>query len=67
MIYFSDKSKLNYWDQQGERNRHAEPTDDDVRAIRASTESLAVLAERYKMEKGSIENIITRKRYRHVK
>lgn len=51
---------------RGEMHRKARLTEEDVRAIRGSAESNGQLAERYKVSKGAIKGVRTRKNWRHV-
>jgi hypothetical protein len=50
----------------GERNASAKLTGDDVRAIRASKESLGILSERYGIAKANIWAARTRKTWKHI-
>jgi hypothetical protein len=51
----------------GTRNgRNTSITEDDVRAIRASTETYGVLSARYNISRGGISNIKHRRNWKHV-
>jgi|SRR6516164_8689393 hypothetical protein len=52
---------------RGERNGWAKLTDDDVRAIRASSETQWTLARRYGVWQGTIWQIIHHKHWTHVR
>lgn len=51
---------------RGEAHHDARFTEDDVRAIRASSESSTVIAERYGVHRTSIIKIRSRKTWKHV-
>lgn len=65
------KGRMNYQIDptiiQGENNGQARLTADDVRAIRASNESMAALAIRYGVGHTTIRHIIQRDTWKHIK
>ena len=52
--------------RRGAKNGNAKITEDDVRAIRKSTETTYVLGERYGLHPSTIGNIRNRKKWAHV-
>jgi hypothetical protein len=50
----------------GARNGRAKVTADDVRAIRASNETIRALAQRYALGETTVGHILNRRSWRHV-
>lgn len=50
----------------GERNPQAKLTEDDVRTIRSSSMSVSDLAERFGVNKLTINGVIARRSWKHV-
>lgn len=60
-----DRGRDNH--ERGEARYCAKMNEEKVREIRASGESVSALAKHYRVNPGTISNIRTRKRWRHVK
>lgn len=60
------KDRHNYGISRGVNHGNAKVTDEDVRAIRASSDSLTVLSRRYGMAKSTLAAIRKRETWKHV-